>query len=63
MRNPVPYSDLFITPQSIQELADRIEAIGSPEEQRLVWLGAQYALNLAHHLVEELHVEEGVWSG
>ena len=33
---------------------------GDDNERRLVFLGAMMALNLAHNLVEELHVKERV---
>lgn len=60
MKNPIPYSSFFVTPQSLAELSEMIQDIGTPEEQRMAWLGAQMALNLSHHLVEELHVVEQV---
>ena len=33
---------------------------GNDNERRLVYLGAMMALNLAHDLVEELHIKENV---
>jgi hypothetical protein len=44
---------MFVTPANIGELAEMIESIGTPEEQRLAWLGASMALNLAHQLHEQ----------
>jgi hypothetical protein len=53
MTNPIPQNKMFVTPASIGDLAEMIESIGTPEEQRLAWLGASMALNLAHQLFEE----------
>ena len=52
MTNPIPQNKMFVTPANIGELAEMIESIGTPEEQRLAWLGASMALNLAHQLHE-----------
>jgi hypothetical protein len=52
MTNPIPQNKMFVTPANIGELAEMIESIGTPEEQRLAWLGASMALNLAHMLHE-----------
>jgi hypothetical protein len=52
MTNPIPQNKMFVTPASIGDLAEMIESIGTPEEQRLAWLGASMALNLAHMLHE-----------
>ena len=52
MSNPIPQNKMFVTPANIGELAEMIESIGTPEEQRLAWLGASMALNLAHQLHE-----------
>jgi hypothetical protein len=53
MSNPIPQNKMFVTPANIGELAEMIESIGTPEEQRLAWLGASMALNLAHMLHEK----------
>jgi hypothetical protein len=53
MSNPIPQNKMFVTPTSIGDLAEMIESIGTPEEQRLAWLGASMALNLAHMLHEK----------
>ena len=53
MTNPIPQNKMFVTPASIGDLAEMIESIGTPEEQRLAWLGASMALNLAHMLHEK----------
>ena len=61
MKNPIPKSNMFVTPKSLEDLAQRIADIsGSAEEQRLVWLGASMALNLAHDMVEAEHCREQV---
>ena len=61
MKNPIPKSNMFVTPRSLEDLAQMIGDIsGSAEEQRLVWLGASMALNLAHDMVETQHCKEQV---
>ena len=53
MTNPIPLNGMFVTPNSLAELAEMINQIGTPEEQRMAWLGASMALNLAHMLHEK----------
>ena len=53
MSNPIPLNSFFATPTDYAELAQMIESIGTPEEQRMAWLGASLALNLAHMLHEK----------
>ena len=53
MTNPIPLNGMFVTPNSLAELAEMIDQIGTPEEQRMAWLGASMALNLAHMLHEK----------
>ena len=53
MTNPIPKSSFFATPRDYEDLAVMINEIGTPEEQRLAWLGASLALNLSHKLLEE----------
>jgi hypothetical protein len=61
MKNPIPHSNLFVTPDSFEELLSMTEnCTANDNERRLVYLGAMMALNLSHKLVEELHVKEGV---
>jgi len=61
MQNPIPYSNLFVTPDSFEELMTMTESCtGDDKERRLVFLGVMMALNLSHKLVEELHVREAV---
>lgn len=60
MDNPIIRSSFFVTPKSYTELDQMIKNSGTPEEQRLVYLGAMMALNLAHDLVEAQHVKEQV---
>ena len=52
MTNPIPNSGLFATPRDYEDLAYMIKNIGTPEEQRMAWLGASLALNLSHKLLE-----------
>ena len=53
MSNPIPLNGMFVTPSSLADLAEIIDHIGTPEEQRMAWLGASMALNLAHKLIED----------
>ena len=53
MTNPIPLNGMFVTPNSLAELAELMDQIGTPEEQRRAWLGASMALNLAHMLHEK----------
>ena len=53
MTNPIPLNGMFVTPHSLADLAEMIDQIGTPEEQRMAWLGASMALNLAHMLHEK----------
>ena len=53
MTNPIPLNGMFVTPNSLADLAKMIDQIGTPEEQRMAWLGASMALNLAHMLHEK----------
>ena len=53
MSNPIPLNSFFATPTDYAELAEMIGSIGTPDEQRLAWLGASLALNLAHNLIEK----------
>lgn len=60
MQNPIPRSGLFTTPADLEHLTVLLNSCGTAEEQRMAWYGAMMALNLAHAMVEELHIEEGV---
>lgn len=53
LENPIIRSSFFATPADYAELDQMIKNIGTPEEQRLAYLGAMLALNLANKLVEE----------
>jgi|TARA_R110000868_G_scaffold193805_3_gene439027 hypothetical protein len=57
MTNPIPKNSFFATPTDYAELAEMIGSIGTPDEQRMAWLGASLALNLAHNLTENLSKE------
>jgi hypothetical protein len=60
MQNPIPRSGLFTTPADLEHLTLLLNECGTKEEQRMAWYGAMMALNLAHNLVEQQHVTEGV---
>lgn len=60
MMNPIPRSTLFVQPADMDHLVRLLNESGTPEEQRMAWLGAMMALNLAHDLVESTHVQESV---
>ena len=60
MQNPIPRSGLFTTPADLEHLTRLLNECGTKEEQRMAWYGAMMALNLAHNLVEQQHVSEGV---
>ena len=60
MDNPIPKSNLFKTPADMDHLVTLLNSCGTKEEQRMAWFGAMIALNLAHNIVEELHVKENV---
>ena len=60
MHNPIPKSNLFVTPADMDHLVRLLNESGTKEEQRMAWYGAMTALNLAHDLVEQLHVKESV---
>jgi hypothetical protein len=51
--NPIPKSNLWMTPADMDHLVRLLNEVGSAEEQRLAWHGAMLALNLAHNLVEK----------
>ena len=53
MTNPIIRSSLFATPKDYTELDQMIRNIGTPEEQRLAYLGAMMAFNLANKLIED----------
>jgi hypothetical protein len=60
MNNPISKSNLFTTPADMDHLVLLLNSCGTLEEQRMAWFGAMMALNLAHDMVEELHVKEAV---
>ena len=60
MLNPIPKSNLWMTPASMDQLTQLLNEAGSKEEQRMAWYGAMLALNLAHDIVEQLHIKENV---
>lgn len=60
MDNPIPKSNLFTTPADMEHLVLLLNSCGTKEEQRMAWFGAMMAMNLAHNLVEQLHIKEQV---
>ena len=60
MINPIPKSNLFTTPADMDHLVRLLNECGTKEEQRMAWFGAMMAFNLAHDLVEQLHIKETV---
>ena len=53
MNNPIPHSNLWMTPADMDHLTRLLNESGSAEEQRMAWYGAMLALNLAHMLHEK----------
>jgi hypothetical protein len=60
MKNPIPHSNLWMTPADMDHLTRLLNESGSKEEQRMAWYGAMLALNLAHNMIKELHIKEAV---
>ena len=57
MTNPIPHSNLWMTPADMDHLTRLLNEAGSKEEQRMAWYGAMLALNLAHMLHEKSLVD------
>jgi hypothetical protein len=57
MANPIPHSNLWMTPADMDHLTRLLNESGSKEEQRMAWYGAMLALNLAHMLHEKTLAE------
>ena len=53
MSNPIPHSNLWVTPADVDHLTRLLNESGTAEEQRMAWYGAMMALNLAHMLHEK----------
>jgi hypothetical protein len=53
MTNPIPHSNLWMTPADMDHLTRLLNESGSKEEQRMAWYGAMLMANLAHNLVEK----------
>jgi len=60
MTNPIPHSNLWMTPADMDHLTLLLNECGSKEEQRMAWYGAMLALNLAHMLHEHSLAKETV---
>ena len=57
MTNPIPNNSFFATPKDFEDLTQMLNSIGTPEEQRMAWLGASLALNLSHKLAQNFAKE------
>ena len=57
MTNPIPHSNLWMTPADMDHLTRLLNESGTKEEQRMAWYGAMLALNLAHMLHEKTLAE------
>ena len=53
MTNPIPHSNLWMTPADMDHLTRLLNESGTKEEQRMAWYGAMLSLNLAHMLHEK----------
>jgi hypothetical protein len=53
MTNPIPHSNLWMTPADMDHLTRLLNESGSKEEQRMAWYGAMLMANLAHMLHEK----------
>ena len=60
MTNPIPHSNLWMTPADMDHLTRLLNESGTKEEQRMAWYGAMLALNLAHMLHEHALAKETV---
>jgi hypothetical protein len=57
MSNPIPHSNLWMTPADMDHLTRLLNESGSKEEQRMAWYGAMLMANLAHMLHEKTLAE------
>lgn len=60
MMNPIPHSNLWVTPADMDHLVRLLNESGTAEEIRMAWYGAMLAMNLCHDAVEQLHIKESV---
>ncbi len=56
MINPIPKSNLFITPQSLEQVMDFVKSMPS-QEQAQAMTAVMFTLNWAHAQVEELQLQ------
>lgn len=59
MKNPIPHSNLFATPESYADLEACIESLPK-KDKALAYTYVMMALNLSHKMVEELRISEEV---
>ena len=52
VENPIPHSNLFVTPKSLDEVMSFINSMPA-KEQAQAHLAVQFALNWAHQAVED----------
>lgn len=53
MSNPIPRNGFIVTPESFEDLFERIQDTYPGKEQTAAMMAAAMALNLAHKLFEE----------
>lgn len=51
--NPIPRSSFFVTPDSLVDLQERIQAMTNEQERAIAFQISMMTFNLAHKLVEE----------
>jgi hypothetical protein len=57
MKNPIPKSNIFYTPESLKELFDRIEGFSSKKEKAQAYQIAMMTLNACSLVVDKM-IEE-----
>jgi len=60
MTNPIPKSDLFYTPKTFDELAERIESNNEFANNAMIWQYVMMTINLCHDMVEDTKKESNV---
>jgi hypothetical protein len=61
VNNPIPNSKMFVTPESEQDLYDRIEQL-SGAEKALAYQIAMMTFNLSHKLVQDRILNKEVFA-
>ena len=60
MKNPIPKSDLFYTPENLKELFDRIESFSNKKEKAHAYQIAMMTLNACSLVVDKMIEETAV---